>query len=122
MDNLTPQCYSQSDSNIGENYVPDYSYLLNKQVDECKGFGDLDKVAFLQVLANYAPCVTDSKENKRLSTQEIRDIALPVVSLKADVITKLMVATGFKISLDSQQVAAWDIQRLSTPIEISMED
>lgn len=93
-----------------------YAQNLAEQAQNLAESNKLEQVAFLKMLAFFSPCNPDTPENKRLSTEELKKLVAPVVTLKVNEITKIMLAAGFEISVNSEMAAAWNIQQHSAPV------
>lgn len=98
-----------------------YAAQLAMQATNYAGINEMQHVAFLKILAYFAPCSAADSDNKLMTSEALKKMAGAVVSLKVNDISAIMLAVGFDISVNSEMVAAWNIRPLKNPVTFEVE-
>lgn len=98
-----------------------YAARLGMQATNYASINEMQHVAFLKILAYFAPCSADDSENQLMTSEALKKMAGSLVSLKVNDISAIMLAVGFDISVNSEMVAAWNIRPLKNPVFFEVE-
>ena len=104
------------------NNLDQYTALLGLQAGKYASIEESQLIAFIKILAYFAPCSVNDPKNEFLTTDAIKKMAAPMLTIKVNEITEVMLAVGYDIAINPERVAAWNIRRLDSPVKVKYEN